>query len=220
MKMTNKVLLILFVLLLSASTYIGVTLTNIIEFVPNPFKERFYEEQKTINHVTSVSISGGYDVEIYKSNNDSIKILGPDQLVEKYSIISTKNGEFKVQSKLDLHQYSIGVRIELHLKKIEKIFASGGSKITVRGLSGDSLAISTYDSSLVMTTQCMFNNVNTVSKQNSIIGLEQTRNASVEVNEKSTLVIRMNGGYLSGTKSSKATLHSSGPIAADNVKIQ
>lgn len=206
MKLTNKILIAAFVIVLAATTAMAIKLTSVVRYTPQPFRKTFVEITKKFLQISELEISGGYNIEVVKSNKDSLEFFGPDLLVKKYSVIEEQNGKLKIESKVNLAYYPYYLRIKLHVKDLEKISLKKGAAINMWQMHGDSLEVQVQDSSVARISGSEYKYVELEAIDTAIISLEKTEVAKISVNDKSMVVTNVGVNGIRGSKDIGATL--------------
>jgi hypothetical protein len=212
MKLTNKILIVAFVLVLAATTALAIKLTGVVKFTPQPMKNGFAEEIKYIAGVNKLEICGKYEVDLHKGDKDSINIWGPDLLVRKYSEVSVKNGKLTIKSKVNLSQYATGVWIRIYLKNLKELKVSEETAADVKNMAGDTLKIFASKTANVKFESSTYNESFINVYDNSIVSLEKTKNASVHLEKEAMLIINLDGGSCSGSQDPESLFIVNGKI--------
>lgn len=219
MKLTNKILLASFGLVLIATTALALKLTSVVEYTPQPMKESFIGFAKSYSRINELEISGGYNVEVFKSDKDSLDFFGPDLLVKKHSIIEEKNGKLKIESKVNLAHYPFFLRIKIYAKNLESISAKNGVTLNIWNMEGDLLKVSAKDSSIVKVSGSKYKYARLDANDRAIISVEKTTGADVSIKDQGMIVVNVGSNGLSGSKTKEATLIANGKIVDQNVLV-
>lgn len=212
MKLTNKILIAAFILVLVATTVLAIKLTGVVKFTPQPMRNGFAEEIKHIAGVSQLEISGKYEVNIHKGDKDSINIWGPDLLVRKYSEVSVENGRLTIKSKVNLSEYAPGVWIRIYLKNLKSLKVSEQATVDVKNMIGDTLKISASKNANVKLQSSTYNESFVNVYDNSIVSLEKTKNANVHLEKSAMLIMNLDGGSCSGSQESESLFIVNGKI--------
>ncbi len=210
MKLTNKILIAVFILLLVATAALAIKLTRVVEFTPQPIRKTFVEITKKYSQINELEINGGYTLQIYESDKDSLKLFGPDLLVTKYSEIAEQKGKLKIESKVNLANYPYYMLIKLYVRKLEGINVQKGATLQMWEVKGDTIEVIAKDSSIVKIGGCDYKYARLDAADRSIISIEKTNEASVRLKNESMLIINVGPGGVSGSKDKGATLIANG----------
>ena len=151
-----------------------------------------------LDDFNNLEISGRYDVEIKRADSNYVEITGPDLLVKKYSWTSEENGNLKISSRIDLGKYLQGVRVFIYAKDISKINLSSGAVVTIVDWNAENLNVFTSDTAMI-TIMGELQNVSVNTKDNSMVIIDNTVNADIDLNGNSQVSLSMYGGVLKGT---------------------
>ncbi|KAF0141675.1 MAG: hypothetical protein FD122_1230 [Stygiobacter sp.] len=184
MKLTNKILIAVFALSLAATTLLAIKLTSVVEYTPQPFRKTFVEMTKKFSQIT-----GGYNLEVFMSDKDSLEFYGPDLLVKKYSVIEEQNGKLKIESKVNLAYYPYYLRLKLHVKDLKKISLKNGASINMWQMKGDSLKIVAKDTAIAKVSGSEYKYARLEALGNSIISLEKANSASFALKDEGMIVL-------------------------------
>lgn len=198
MKLTNKILLIALVLLLISFTAFRIMFNNRVELVPNPYKNGFTDSTFTLGKISAFEIKGNYFVHFIKSEYDSIKIKGADNLAERYTKIERNGDLLSIIALINLSNYPGMIELTIYAKNIESIRARSGSIIKLKNYTEDQLEVTAEDSSIVNAVGCAFNKVNATTKGNAVVSIENTINAIVNIQNTSSIFLTVENGEISG----------------------
>lgn len=210
MKLTNKILIGVFALLLAATTVLAIKFTSVVKYTPQPFKEKFVEITKKYSLINELEINGGYELQIYESEKDSLKFFGPDLLVTKYTEIIEQNGKLKIESKVNMANYPYYLLIKLYVRRLEGINVRKGATIQMWEVNGDTIKIIAKDSSIVKIGGCDYKYARLDASDQSIISLEKANEVSIRLKNESMLIISVGPDGMSGSKDKDATLIANG----------
>lgn len=212
MKLTNKILIAVFVLVLAATTALAIKLTGVVKYTPQPMKNGFAEKIKHIEGVNKLEICGKYEVDINRGDKDSINIWGPDLLVQKYSDVSVKKGKLTIKSKVNLSKYATGVWVRIYLKNLKELTVSEGTAADVKNIIGDTLKISADKAASVKFENSSYNESFINVYDNSTVSLEKTKNANVYLEKSAMLIMNLDGGSCSGSQETESLFIVNGKI--------
>lgn len=206
MKLTNKILIVAFVLILVATTSLAIKLTSVVEYTPQPLNKEFIEFENRFGALKQLEINGGYEITIKKSDVDSLKIWGPDLLIRNYTVIEERNGRLKIESKVNLGNYPFSMHLMLFTKNIQSLIIKNGALLQMMNMESDSIKVIAQDSSIVKLSNCSYRYANLTTSDRSIISMEKTNEANVSLKNESMIVVDVGNGGLIGRKDKLATL--------------
>jgi len=212
MKLTNKVLIGVFVLLLAATTALAIKLTSVVKYTPQPMKNGFAEVIKNIEGVNQLEISGRYEVDIQKGDKDSINIWGPDLLVHKYSEVSVENGKLTIKAKVNLSEYATGVWVRIYLKNLIELKVSEETAVDTKNMIGDTLKLFASKTANVKLESSSYNESIINVFDNSTVSLEKTKNATVHLEKSAMLIMNLDGGSCNGSQDPESLFIVNGKI--------
>ncbi|MBI5808536.1 MAG: DUF2807 domain-containing protein [Ignavibacteriales bacterium] len=217
MKLTNKILLGFIILLFLSFAAFRLIIHSKIELVPRDYKYGPVNKTLAVEKFSTLEINGGYYVHLIKSDYDSMKITGPDNLIENYTTITNKNGVFNIESKIDLTKYFSEITVWILTKELESVHAGKSAIITMESFRGEQISFAAEDSSIINCENCSFTYSKFTLKDKAVISLDKTQNAIVDVNDSSTLFLNVENGDVSGNVSDKVELFLTGTVKKNTV---
>ena len=206
MRLTNKILLIALVLLLISFTAFRIMFNNRVELVPNPYKKGFTDSTFTLGKISAFEIKGNYYVRFIKSEYDSIKIKGADNLAERYTKIERTGDILSIKALTDLSHYPGMIELTIYAKNIESISASHGSMVTLEKFYDNDFNVTAEDSAIVNASECSFVNLIVSTKDKSVVSIENTVNATVNIHNTSSVFLTVESGEINGSIDENAEL--------------
>ncbi len=219
MKLTNKILLAFLILMFLSFVAFRLVLHYNAELVPAAYDKGV--EQKTIglSKFSSLEINGRYYVHVVKSGYDSLKISGPDNLVNKYTSIENNEKTLIISSKVDLTKYfQPAIEIWIYSTSAESINVKNSAIVGMENFSGTQFGFAAEDSSIINCEASDFENCSFTLKDRSVISLNKTKNAIVDLHDSATLFLTINKGNIDGITSDKAELLLTGETMNNSVK--
>jgi len=217
MKLTNKILLAFIILLFLSFTALRLIIHSKIELVPRDFKFGYVNDEITIEKFSKLKVNGGYYVHLIKSDYDSMKVIGPDNLVKNYTTITNKNDVLNIEAKIDLTKYLNEITIWIYTKELEFVYANKGAVIAMEGFNAKRFDLEAKDSSIINCEDCSFTNSKLTLKNKAVISLDKAQNAVVDVGDSATVFLNVENGDISGIVSDKAELLLTGTIKNNTI---
>ena len=217
MKLTDKILLIALAIMIICFTVFRIMFNNRIELVPPPYIHGIMDTTYAMGTISAFEIKGNYSVEFFKSEYDSIKINGPDNLIDKYTIIEKNGKNLSIISKIDLSKYPFTIKISIYTKNVGSVNAGKGSIVTLERFMNSSIEVFAEDSSIVNAEVCSFVNVKASTKDRAIISIENTKNAMVNILDSSSVFLTVDNGEIRGTVNKKGELILLGNVKSNTV---
>ena len=199
MKTTNKILLMFIVLLFVSFTEIRLVIHSKTELIPWALDKKFEQKTIGIQKFLSLEVNGNYYVHVNKSDFDSLKIWGPDNLVNKFTDIVNNGNAIKINSKVDLSKYgSRSIEIWINTSSLESISVSGGAIVSAESFNGNKFDFVAKDFSIINCEDCNYTNTNFTLKDKARVSLDMTQNAVVDVQDTAALFLTIDNGNISG----------------------
>ena len=217
MKPTNKILLAFIVLLFLSFAAFRLIIHSKIELVPRDYKFGYVNDAITIEKFSKLIVNGGYYVHLIKSDFDSMKVKGPDNLVKNYTAITNKNGVFNIESKIDLTKYLNEITIWIYTKELESVYANKSAIVAMEGFNAKRFDLEAKDSSIINCENCSFINSRLTLKDKAVISVDKTQNAVIAVNDSATVFLNVENGDISGIVSDKVELMLTGTIKNNTI---
>jgi hypothetical protein len=219
MKLTNKILLIVLVLVLIIFTAFKIKLNNSVELVPVPYKHGAKDTTFTFGSISAFDIKGYYSVEFIKSDYDTIKINGPDNLIDNYTKIVKRGEILSVEEMTDLSKYQFELKIRIYTKAVESIYARKGAIVLIYDFAGINFDVTAEDSSIVNAEDSSFSNVNISTKNKAVVSIENVGSANVKMYNSSSIFLGINNGEISGTRDNNTELILLGDVKTNKVMV-
>lgn len=217
MKLTNKILLAFIILLFLSFTALRLIIHSKIELVPRDYKFRYVNDALTIGKFSKLEVNDGYYVHLIKSDYDSMKVMGPDNLIENYTTITNKKGVFNIESKIDLTKYLNEITIWIYTKELESVYANKSAIVAMEGFNVKRFDFEAKDSSIINCEDCSFGYSKLTLKNKAVISLDKTQNAVVDVDDSATVFLNIENGDISGIVSDKVELLLTGTIKNNTI---
>ena len=222
MKLTNKILLVFLILLVLLVTAYKIVFDSKVELIPNPFDEKSYYVAKVFNlenkQTDTFELKGRFIVYLTQTDTSFVRIEGPDNLINKYFTVERQGNKFSVTAKIDLSKYSQYIKIFCFVNNLRSIHASGGSIVSLKEFTDDSLNIIAEDTSIVNTGNIKYLNVNILERDNAMVMIYKTKNAIVNLYDTSNLLLTLDGGEVSGTIGPDTDFGLDGIVKENNVE--
>lgn len=218
MKLSQKVLIVLAGLIFFMITIYRFKYDRIVEFVPNSKQEKRIQTEMEYDNLKTISINGWFNVTIYKSESNHIKITGPGNLVGYYLKYDYKGDSLLIGQKIDFSKYSQNVNVTIGVTNLTDLKITGGAACLVKNFNENNFNLFTADSAVVVFSGCNYKNFFVNANNKSNISLSEIENCNMELKDKASLYLACNNGILSGNVSKEANLITNGKIKGNNVK--
>lgn len=202
MKLTNKILLVFFFLLLVAVLVYKIEFNSRVELVPRAYGKEIRADKKTYlknKFSNEYEFNGRFFVILYNRDSMNVSISGPDNLVNNYMQLVQEGNKISISSKIDLSKYWEQIQVHCFVKDVKNIRARGGAIIAFHKFTGDSLKIAAEDSAIVSGLGNKYLTTDIGAKDQSMILLSKTKNASIRLQDSSNVSLTLDGGEISGT---------------------
>jgi hypothetical protein len=219
MKLTNKILLILFGFILVTLTVAKVVLEKKIEVnrVPSAPGAKTNRLESNFSDFNVIEIKGKYNATIYKGDFNKIEIEGPENLIFKYTSVEKYGDKVIISSGVDLSKYGQVINVTISVKDIKSVSAYCGSIVELENITADTINITATDSSLVNSAICSFTKANIFAKDNALVFISKTKNAYVQLSNYGRLSLEADGSYVTGTMGDKAEMILTGKVKVNNI---
>jgi len=162
------------------------------------------ENSQTFSYTnfSKIEPSGAWKVKINYADKYSIKVFADKNIMDK--LIVAKTGDtLKLGEKFNVRFNDGAFTAEITMPKLEKIDASGATKITFKGFTLDDLAIQLSGASKVYGVKNQIKNLELKSSGTAEIDLSDTSvvNTKLDLSGATKVKININGGDLTGTAS-------------------
>ena len=217
MNLSVKILIALTGLLFIAVTAYRIKYDNIIEIVPGAAKKGRIQTEGEYDKLNSIYINGWFNVTIYKSKSNKIKITGPGELVGYFLKVDYNNDKLEITQKIDFSKYNDNVNITIGVTDLEYLKLAGGAACLLQNYEIYRFNLYAADSTIVVAADCNIKDVfiNAVDRAN--VSFSKLINCMADLRGNANLLVNSNNGIITGTVKEKSKLMTLGTIKENKV---
>lgn len=206
MKLSNKILLGFIVSIFSLAVFLNYYVYSQAEKIPKAYYKGSIDTTIVKGGFNSIVLDGYYSVNLVKSEADTIKMIGPDNFITKYTKLNIVNNTLTIKSIVDLSKYTTALQIEIKSRDLKSIKAINGSTLKGENYKGELIDLEIKDSSTVELSSVEFGQAKITASGNSCISLEKIGEVELNLKNNSIAVLNTDRKKIKGTVEKDAAL--------------